>query len=114
MPRKAPTQVIENRHTFGTFERQWVVEQEEWVKTRLNIASVGVIAVPIGVVIGGCALGYGAYAGMCALAGALPANPLTMGGALWDIRPFQADPVKRANASRMIAEWFGIWPTDDK
>jgi len=76
MPRKAPTQVIEQRLTFGTFERQWVVEQEEYLKTRLNIASIGIVAVPIGVVIGGCALGYGAYAGMCALAGAIPKSPI--------------------------------------
>jgi len=75
MPRKAPTQVIEQRLTFGTFERQWVVEQEEYLKTRLNIASVGLIAVPIGAVLGGCALGYGAYAGMCAIAGAIPFRP---------------------------------------
>jgi len=75
MPRGKPTQIIENRHTFGTFERKWVVEQEEWVKTRLNIASVGVVAVPVGVVVGLGALGYGAYAGMCALADTIPANP---------------------------------------
>jgi len=76
MPRAKPTQVIENRHTFGTFERKWVVEQEDWVKTRLNIASVGVVAVPIAVALGGCALGYGAYAGMCAIAGAIPKSPI--------------------------------------
>jgi len=81
MPRAKPTQVIENRHTFGTFERKWVVEQEDWVKTRLNIASVGVVAVPVGIVIGLGALGYGAYAGMCAIAGAIPSNPLSLDGA---------------------------------
>jgi len=75
MPRAKPTQVIENRHTFGTFERKWVVEQEEYLKTRLNIASVGIVALPVGAIIGLGALGYGAYAGMCAIAGAVPFRP---------------------------------------
>jgi len=75
MPRSKPTQVIENRHTFGTFERKWVVEQEDYLKTRLNIASVGIVALPVGAIIGLGALGYGAYAGMCAIAGAIPFRP---------------------------------------
>jgi len=80
MPRAKPTQVIENRHTFGTFERRWVVEQEDFLKTRLNIASIGVatgaVVLPVAVALGGCALGYGAYAGMCAIAGAIPKSPI--------------------------------------
>jgi len=80
MPRAKPTQVIENRHTFGTFERKWVVEQEDWLKRRANIASAGIVAVPLGLAIGLGALGYGAYAGMCHIAGAIPSNPFSLDG----------------------------------
>jgi len=82
MPRGKPTSIVEQRITLGSFERSWLVEQEEYLKTRLNIVTAGAVAIPVvtGVAaLGGLGLvGYGAYAGMCALADAIPANPLDL------------------------------------
>tara|TARA_R110000751_G_scaffold72736_1_gene147335 strand:- start:130 stop:552 length:423 start_codon:yes stop_codon:yes gene_type:complete len=80
MPRGKPTSIVEQRITFGTFERQWLVEQEDYLKSQITQAKTAAFVVPIalGVTTVGatCALGYGIYAGMCAMADMLPANPL--------------------------------------
>lgn len=80
MPRGKPTSIVEQRITLGTFERQWLVEQESYLKSQVTQAKTAAIVVPVALsvsVIGGtCALGYGIYAGMCAMADMLPSNPL--------------------------------------
>lgn len=64
MPRMKPTSVNEQRFTLGNFERKWLVEQEDYVKTRLNVATIGVAVIPVAAIGGLGLLGYGIYRGL--------------------------------------------------
>jgi len=80
MPRRAPDGqgVTEHRITLGNWERNLIAETKEDIETAAKFAGLSVVAMPIGAVIGGGLLGYGAYAGMCAMAGAIPGNPFSL------------------------------------
>jgi len=75
MPRKAPDSVQEMRVTFGNYERQFVREVKTDIENTVKLSGLTILAMPVSVALGGCALGYGAYAGMCAIGGAIPGNP---------------------------------------
>ena len=64
LPRMKPTSVNEQRFTLGNFERKWVVEQEDYLKTRLNVATIGVAVIPVAAIGGLGLLGYGIYRGL--------------------------------------------------
>ena len=55
MPRMKPTQVIEQRISLSNWERKWIEEQENYLKTRVNVAMVGVALIPVAA-IGGLGL----------------------------------------------------------
>jgi len=80
MPRGKPTSIVEQRITLGTFERQWLVEQEQYLKTQITqaktVAIGGPVLIGLSAMVAASAIGYGAYAGMCAMADAIPSNPL--------------------------------------
>ncbi len=50
MPRASPTQVIEQRLTLGTYERNKIEEVERLAKRSLTVAGVGAVAMPLAVV----------------------------------------------------------------
>ena len=68
MPRKAPTQVIEQRITFGTYERQFVTEVKNDIEKSVKVAAVTAVAAPallgVSIAAGAGLLGYGLYRGM--------------------------------------------------
>ena len=68
MPRKAPTEIVEQRITFGTYERQFVTEVKNDIEKSVKVAAVTTVAVPaiLGAsIVGGLGLlGYGIYRGM--------------------------------------------------
>lgn len=65
MPRRAPDGqgVTEHRMTLGNFERQFIQEVKSDVETTVKFAGASVIALPVGVAIGGAFLGYGMFKG---------------------------------------------------
>jgi hypothetical protein len=65
MPRRAPDGegVTEHRMTLGNFERQFIQEVKSDVETSVKFAGASVVALPVGVAIGGAFLGYGFYRG---------------------------------------------------
>jgi len=64
MPRMKPTQVIEQRISLSNWERKWIEEQENYLKTRVNVAMVGVALIPVAAIGGLGLLGYGIYRGL--------------------------------------------------
>ena len=68
LPRKAPTEVIEQRITFGNYERQFVTEVKNDIEKSVKLAAVTTVAVPVvlgSAVVGGLGLlGYGLYRGL--------------------------------------------------
>ncbi len=68
MPRRAPTEIVEQRITFGNYERQFVTDIKNDVEKGVKIATITAVAVPaaiaIGTVTGLGLLGYGLYRGM--------------------------------------------------
>ena len=67
LPRRAPTEVIEQRITFGSYERQFVTEIKEDLEKTVKVAAIVPFALPIGVAAGGLLLGYGLMKGMQAI-----------------------------------------------
>jgi ABC-type proline/glycine betaine transport system permease subunit len=68
MPRRAPTEIVEQRITFGNYERQFVTEVKNDIEKGVKIATITAVAVPASIVIGAIGglglLGYGIYRGM--------------------------------------------------
>jgi len=68
LPRKAPSEVIEQRITFGTYERQFVTEIKNDIEKSVKVAAVTTVTVPVvlgaSIVTGLGLLGYGIYRGM--------------------------------------------------
>ena len=68
MPRRAPTEIVEQRITFGNYERQFVTDIKNDIEKGVKIATITAVAVPaaiaIGTVTGLGLLGYGIYRGM--------------------------------------------------
>ena len=79
MPRGKPTSIIEERKTLGTFERQWLVEQEQYVKSKVrNVELIGMaysLSMPIGLGL----LGWGVYEGCKTLGWSIGENGLPNG-----------------------------------
>ena len=75
MPRGKPTSIVEQRITLGTFERSWVVDQEKYLKSQVTQAKTAAFVIPLTIGVSFIGLGYGLYAGMCAMADTLPTNP---------------------------------------
>jgi len=121
MPRGRPTSIVEQRITLGTFERQWMVEQENYLKSQVTQAKTAAVVVPVAIgvtVIGGtCALGYALYAGMCAIGDAVPSNPFKAVGAVNDwVNPFMNSPqavARKAVALAKVLNYFGFDGTED-
>ena len=63
MPRRAPTEIVEQRITFGNYERQFVTEIKNDVEKGVKIAAITAAAVPLATVAGLGLLGYGVYKG---------------------------------------------------
>jgi len=65
MPRRAPDGqgVTEHRITLGNWERNLIAETKEDIETAAKFAGLSVVAMPIGIAIGGAFLGYGFYKG---------------------------------------------------
>ena len=63
MPRLAPTEIIEQRITFGNYERQFVTEVKNDIEKGVKIATITAAAVPLATVAGLGLLGYGIYKG---------------------------------------------------
>ena len=59
LPRRAPTEVIEQRITFGSYERQFVAEVKEDIEKTVKVAAIIPFALPLGVAAGLGILGYG-------------------------------------------------------
>ena len=68
MPRRAPTEIVEQRITFGNYERQFVTEVKNDIEKGVKIAAISAIAVPVTVAVGAVGglglLGYFIYRGM--------------------------------------------------
>ena len=47
LPRKAPTEVIEQRITFGNYERQFVTEVKNDIEKSVKLAAVTTVTVPV-------------------------------------------------------------------
>tara|TARA_R110001632_G_scaffold165648_2_gene284092 strand:- start:462 stop:863 length:402 start_codon:yes stop_codon:yes gene_type:complete len=128
MPRGKPTSIVEQRITLGTFERQWVVEQENYLKSQVTQAKISLVASAGATVIGAGAVGYGIYlaggyigAGLSQLDFKIP-NPLTtivqpIVKPIWDtievVNPFSTGPSATTKRAVLIAEfltWAGIEP----
>ena len=128
MPRGKPTSIVEQRITLGTFERQWVVEQENYLKSQVTQAKISVVASAGATVLGAGAVGYGIYlaggyigAGLSQLDFTIP-NPLTsivkpIVKPIYDtisvVNPFSTGPSATAKRAVLIAEfltWAGIKP----
>jgi len=112
MPRGKPTEIIEQRITLGTFERQWIVEQEDYLKNQVAQTKLAIVAVPIGIGLGCGALGYGMYlaggkigAGLAQIDFDIP-NPLEFIGTAGAL--LTGDEDKQMAASVKIAAWFGF------
>jgi len=65
MPRRAPDGqgVTEHRITLGNWERNLIAETKEDLELAAKFAGISVIAMPIGIAIGGAFLGYGLFKG---------------------------------------------------
>tara|TARA_R110000751_G_scaffold103921_2_gene199288 strand:+ start:108 stop:569 length:462 start_codon:yes stop_codon:yes gene_type:complete len=63
MPRRAPTEIVEQRITFGNYERQFVTEVKNDAEKALKVATISAVALPVSIGIGGALLGYGLYKG---------------------------------------------------
>ena len=61
MPRRAPTEIVEQRITFGNYERQFVTEVKNDAEKAVKVAALSAIALPVSIGIGGAFLGYGLY-----------------------------------------------------
>ena len=128
MPRGKPTSIVEQRITLGTFERQWIIEQENYLKSQVTQAKVAVVATPIAIGVGALGVGYGIYlaggyigAGLSQLDFTIP-NPLTsivqpIVKPIWDtievVNPFSTGPSATTKRAVLIAEfltWAGIEP----
>jgi hypothetical protein len=64
MPRLAPTEIVEQRITFGNYERQFVTDVKNDIQKGVTIAAITAAAVPVATVAGLGLLGYGIYRGM--------------------------------------------------
>jgi ABC-type proline/glycine betaine transport system permease subunit len=64
MPRRAPTEIVEQRITFGNYERQFVTEVKNDIEKGVKIATITAVAIPVATVAGLGLLGYGIYRGM--------------------------------------------------
>jgi ABC-type proline/glycine betaine transport system permease subunit len=64
MPRLAPTEIVEQRITFGNYERQFVTDVKNDIQKGVTIATITAAAVPVAAVAGLGLLGYGIYRGM--------------------------------------------------
>jgi hypothetical protein len=127
MPRGKPTSIVEQRITLGTFERQWIVEQEDYLKSQVTQAKVAVLAVPVGIAVAGSALAYGIYlaggkvgAGLSQIDFDIP-NPLNIIRPVikpvWDtidaLNPMSQGAGATARKAALVAEfltWIGIDP----
>ena len=63
MPRRAPTEIVEQRITFGNYERQFVTDIKNDVEKGVKIAAITAAAVPVATVVGLGLLGYGIFKG---------------------------------------------------
>ena len=63
MPRLAPTEIVEQRITFGNYERQFVTEVKNDVEKTVKVAALSAVALPVSIGIGGAFLGYGLWKG---------------------------------------------------
>ena len=63
MPRLAPTEIVEQRITFGNYERQFVTDIKNDVEKGVKIAAITAAAVPVATVVGLGLMGYGIYKG---------------------------------------------------
>tara|TARA_R110000824_G_scaffold367270_2_gene556412 strand:+ start:203 stop:604 length:402 start_codon:yes stop_codon:yes gene_type:complete len=61
MPRGKPTSIVEQRITLGTFERQWIVEQENYLKSQVVQAKLSIVAVPVATAVSAAVMGYAIY-----------------------------------------------------
>lgn len=111
MPRKAPTEVIEQRIALGSWERQYVAQQTDYVRSQISQAKFSIVAMPIAVTIGAATIGYGAYAGMCAIAGVIPSLPDNVfkenGTFNWIGATWRDDPNDPDNQRNDQGSWFG-------
>jgi hypothetical protein len=64
MPRLAPTEIVEQRITFGNYERQFVTDVKNDIQKGVTIAAITAAAIPVATVAGLGLLGYGIYRGM--------------------------------------------------
>ena len=68
MPRRAPTEIVEQRITFGNYERQFVTEVKNEIEKGVKIATITAVAIPASIAIGTIGglglLGYGIYRGL--------------------------------------------------
>jgi hypothetical protein len=64
MPRLAPTEIVEQRITFGNYERQFVTDVKNDIQKGVTIAAITAAAIPLATVAGLGLLGYGIYRGM--------------------------------------------------
>ena len=116
MPRGKPTSIVEQRITLGTFERQWVIEQENYLKSQVNQAKIAAVGVPVAIGVGALGIGYGVYlaggyigAGLSQIDFTIP-NPLTS-----IVKPIvkPMGPTATVKRAVLIAEflaWAGIEP----
>jgi hypothetical protein len=52
MPRLAPTEIVEQRITFGNYERQFVTDVKNDIEKGVKIAAITAAAVPVATVAG--------------------------------------------------------------
>jgi len=127
MPRGKPTSIVEQRITLGTFERQWVIEQENYLKSQVNQAKIAAVGVPVAIGVGALGIGYGVYlaggyigAGLSQIDFKIP-NPLNVikpiVKPIYDTisvtNPFNTGPSATVKRAVLIAEflaWAGIEP----
>jgi hypothetical protein len=63
MPRLAPTEIVEQRITFGNYERQFVTDVKNDIEKTVKVAAITAAAVPLATVAGLGLMGYGIYKG---------------------------------------------------
>jgi hypothetical protein len=63
MPRRAPTEIVEQRITFGNYERQFVTDVKNDIEKTVKVAAITAAAVPLATVAGLGLMGYGIYKG---------------------------------------------------